>query len=176
MKKKTLLGLVALAVALPMTAHAVYNSDGILGRIQYFDFSASGAHDNWQVDASGRKFATLELAGAADGSCFLVSIQPVSGSAASTDIIALTDSDAVIDDDGPSGSSVPFFKVWTTTTRIIKLRAYDTGHNSDDFQLQLMQSVRSKSSCTSSAVGGSAAIPLFDGNTSSISPGPTTAN
>jgi hypothetical protein len=177
MKKKTLFGIVALVVALPLSAFAaVYNSDGILGRIQYFDFSAQGAHNNWAVDANGNKFATLELAGNSGGSCFLVSVSPVSSPANATDIIALTDNDAVIDDDGPSGSLVPFFKVWTTTTRTIKLRAYDTNHNSNDWQMQLTQSVRSKSSCASSAVGGSATIPLYDGNTSSVSPGPTTLN
>jgi hypothetical protein len=177
MKKMTWLGIVALVVALPLTAFAgVYNSDGILGRIQYFDFSAQGSHNNWDTDASGRKFATLELAGSGSGSCFLVSISPVSGTAGNTDIIALTDNDTVIDDDGPSGSLLPFFKVWTSTTRFIKLRAYSTGHNSDDWQMQLTQSVRSKASCASSDVGGSASIPLYDGNTSTVSPGPTVLN
>ncbi|MDB5049939.1 MAG: hypothetical protein JWO30_3010 [Fibrobacteres bacterium] len=135
-----------------------YLGSGILGDISFIDFSMStgaGGHSNWFTwtppgGSAGTKYIDLQLAGESSGgnkSCFEVSIVTASHSAADTDLRAWYGSNS-IDDDGPAGSRLPYFRFWGSTTLNLTISAYSTSYNAVDFYVQVIRTLQSsKANC-----------------------------
>lgn len=148
---------------------------------EYVDFSAVSPHSNHQswpkatIPTSGgqlRVYYALQLQGSPTGTCYSYQVQSASQPATNTDLVAYV-GNTMIDDDGPGGSRMPFFKVWVTSGYNFKISSKNSYNDQADWNLVVNSAVMSQSACQN-AFGGPAQ-PMVNSN-GQVIVGPTTSN
>lgn len=157
--------LVASSMAMANIRHSIFNYFQWL----YIDFATSTASGHTVYDTdNGAKFVEVALNG---NSCYDIHIESVNSNNPDLIFRILTSNNGeqTVDDDGP-GHYQPRALFWITSPTLLKVRAYSSGNNSDDFGIYsyIQTSATSASDCSNIDTSR----PFYNGATGTIDRGP----